>query len=211
MGFLIYDSSEPKEKYRNFTKNKFPFLFNIFDNKNGEFEQEITIIPDKIYKNSVKDYAFYLDNEDKNSLQKNEENIIYQTLNQKDNYLVMLLKLNENFNFKIKYQPKVKISNDELKEYIMKKGLREELDEEGMIIQYMMEYDNGFVVLIQNKYEDDDLKMKFIMKGLKCIWPNTNDLEIFYFTLKKNNTKLFKLKLSEKNISGIVSFQFQFA
>ena len=211
MGFLIYDSSEPKEKYRNFTKNKFPFLFNIFDNKNGEFEQEITIIPDKIYKNSVKDYAFYLDNEDKNSLQKNEENIIYQTLSQKDNYLVMLLKLNENFNFKIKYQPKVKISNDELKEYIMKKGLREELDEEGMIIQYMMEYDNGFVVLIQNKYEDDDLKMKFIMKGLKCIWPNTNDLEIFYFTLKKNNTKLFKLKLSEKNISGIVSFQFQFA
>ena len=137
--------------------------------------------------------------------------IIYQTLSQKDNYLVMLLKLNENFNFKIKYQPKVKISNDELKEYIMKKGLREELDEEGMIIQYMMEYDNGFVVLIQNKYEDDDLKMKFIMKGLKCIWPITNDVEILYFTLKKNDTKLFKLKLSEKNVSGIVSFQFQFA
>ena len=93
----------------------------------------------------------------------------------------------------------------------MKKGLREELDEEGMIIQYMMEYDNGFVVLIQNKYEDDDLKMKFIMKGLKCIWPNTNDVEILYFTLKKNNTKLFKLKLSKKNVYGIVSFQFQFA
>jgi hypothetical protein len=49
------------------------------------------------------------------------------------------------------------------------------------------------------------------MKGLKCIWPNTNDVEILYFTLKKNNTKLFKLKLSEKNVSGIVSFQFQFA
>ena len=123
----------------------------------------------------------------------------------------MILKLNENFNFKINSEFKVKIPNDELTDYIMNNGLREELDEEGMIIQYMMEYDNGFVVLIQNKYEGDDLKMKFIMKGLKCIWPNTNDVEILYFTLKKNNTKLFKLKLSEKNVSGIVSFQFQFA
>ena len=211
MGLLIYDNIFPKEEYKNFNKKKFPFLFNFFDNSQSEYEQEITIKPEKIYKNSVKDYAFYLDNEEKNSLQKNEENIINLTLNDKSDYLVILLKLNENFNFIINSESKVKISDEKLINYIINNGLKEELDEEGMIIQYMMEYENGFIVLLENKYEDDDLKMKFIMKGLKCVFPDEGDDEIFYFTLKKNNIKVFKLKLCEKNISGIVSFQFQFA
>ena len=211
MGLFIYDNINPKKEYKNFNKNKFPFLFNFFDNTQSEYDQEIIVRPEKLYKNSIKDYAFYLDNEDKNLLQKNEENIINQTLKNKSDYLIMLLKLNENFNFIINTESKVKISNDELINYIMNNGIKEELDEEGMIIQYMMEYENGFIVLLENKYEEDDLKMKIIMKGLKCVFPIVDDVEIFYFTLKKNNVKLFKLKLLEKNISGIVSFQFQFA
>ena len=80
-----------------------------------------------------------------------------------------------------------------------------------MIVQYMIEYNNGFVVLIENKYEEDDLKMKFMMKGLTCYEPLIKKGDIYYFTLKRNDIKIFKLKVMDKNVYGVVSFQFQFA
>ena len=50
--------------------------------------------------------------------------------------------------------------------------------------------------------------MKLILKGLIYEEQKKGDV---YFRLKEKEIKLFKLKVSELNASGIVSFQFQFA
>lgn len=77
-----------------------------------------------------------------------------------------------------------------------------------MLIQYMIEYKNGYCVLIENKYDDEEFKMKLILKGL--VYPPQPKGDV-YFRLKEKEIKLFKLGVSEMNASGIVSFQFQFA
>ena len=123
----------------------------------------------------------------------------------------MILKLKEQFNFKINYHITPKITEEQLIEYTKMYGVDEELDEEGKIIQYLIEYDDGFIVLIENKYIGELFKMKLIMTGLKCINLNTEKESIVYFDLNPKETKLFKLKTIDKNNSGVVSFQFQFA
>ena len=123
----------------------------------------------------------------------------------------MILKLKKKFNFKINYHITPKITEEQLIEYRKMYGVDEELDEEGKIIQYLIEYDDGFIVLIENKYIGELFKMKLIMTGLKCINLNTEKESVVYFELNPKETKLFKLKTIDKNNSGVVSFQFQFA
>ena len=62
----------------------------------------------------------------------------------------MVLKLQEDFDFKIDYHITPKITEDQLIEYTKAYGVDEELDEEGKIKQYLLEYDDGFIVLIEN-------------------------------------------------------------
>ena len=76
----------------------------------------------------------------------------------------------------------------------------------------MIEYDDGFIVLIENKYDNELFKMKLIMTGLICLNTNSEEQEnVVYFDLNGEETKFFKLKTKDNNNSGVVSFQFQFA
>ena len=210
LGLMIYSNSN-KNKNNNIN-NKFPFLFCYYDNSKGVYDKEIETFPIKKNNDSVRDYAFYLDNEKLNY--NNNNNNIYSCkkyIKEKEDDLICILKLNENFNFYIDYSISCKISDNELINYIISNGIVEELNDDGMIVQYMIEYNNGFVVLIENKYEEDDLKMKFMMKGLTCYEPLIKKGDIYYFTLKRKDIKIFKLKVMDKNVYGVVSFQFQFA
>ena len=121
----------------------------------------------------------------------------------------MVLKLKEDFDFKIDYHITPKITEDQLIEYTKAYGVDEELDEEGKIKQYLIEYDDGFIVLIENKYIDELFRMKLIMTGLICINFNSLQQNTIVFDLNGKETKLFKLKTKDKNNPGVVSFQFQ--
>ena len=85
------------------------------------------------------------------------------------------------------------------------------MDEDGKIIQYLIEYNDGFIVLIENNYDNVLFKMKLIMTGLICLNINTEKENIVFFDLNGKEIKLFKLKTKDKSNEGIVSFQFQFA
>ena len=189
-------------------RNKFPFLFVLFDNSSSDFDKNINIKINNINDSISKNYAYYLDFENLNNLENDEIN---DSLSQKEIKLIMILKLKEQFNFKINYHITPKITEEQLIEYTKMYGVDEELDEEGKIIQYLIEYDDGFIVLIENKYIGELFKMKLIMTGLKCINLNTEKESVVYFELNPKETKLFKLKTIDKNNSGVVSFQFQFA
>ena len=193
-------------------KNKFPFLFILFDNSSSDFDKNINIkidnITDLSFKN--KNYAYYLEYENFNSAKKNEDEI-NDTLLQKESKLIMVLKLTEEFNFKINYHITPKITEEQLIEYTKLYGVDEELDEDGKIIQYLIEYNDGFIVLIENNYDNVLFKMKLIMTGLICLNINTEKENIVYFDLNGKEIKLFKLKTNDKSNEGIVSFQFQFA
>ena len=192
-------------------RNKFPFLFILFDNSNSDFDKNITIKVDNTNESSnTKNYVYYLDFENLNNLQ-NNKNEINDFLKQKEIKLIMLLKLKEEFNFKINYHISPKINEEQLIEYTKLYGVDEELDEEGKIKQYLIEYDDGFIVLIENKYINELLKMKLIMTGLVCINLNTEKENVVYFDLRGQETKLFELKTKDKNNAGVVSFQFKFA
>lgn len=191
-------------------KNKFPFLFILFDNSSSDFDKNINIKINNLNDLASKNYAYYLDFENLNNLKKNEDEI-NDTLLQKESKLIMVLKLKEEFNFKINYHISPKITEEQLIEYTKLYGVDEELDEDGKIIQYLIEYDDGFIVLIENNYNNELFKMKLIMTGLICFNINTEQENIIYFDLNGKEIKLFKLKNKDKNNPGIVSFQFQFA
>ena len=192
-------------------RNKFPFLFILFDNSSSDFDKNINIKINNINNSITKNYAYYLDFENLNSVNINEDEI-NDSLSQKEIKLIMVLKLKEQFNFKINYHITPKITEEQLIEYTKIYGVNEELDEEGKIIQYLIEYDDGFIVLIENKYENELFKMKLIMTGLICLNINSEDQEnVVYFDLNGEKTKFFKLKTKDNNNSGVVSFQFQFA
>ena len=192
-------------------RNKFPFLFILFDNSNSTFDKNITIKVNNINESSLsKNYGYYLDFENLNNLQTGKD-YINGFLKQKEIKLIMVLKLKEEFNFKINYHVTPKITEEQLIEYTKLYGVDEELDEEGKIKQYLIEYDDGFIVLIENQYINELLKMKLIMTGLICINLNAEKDNIVYFDLNGKETKLFELKTKDKNNDGLVSFQFQFA
>ena len=191
-------------------RNKFPFLFILFDNSNSDFDKNINIKINNTNNSTDKNYVYYLEFENLNKL-KNNQDEINDSLSQKEIKLIMVLKLKEEFNFTINYRVTPQIAEDQLIEYTKLYGVDEELDEEGKIKQYLIEYDEGFIVLIENKYNNETFKMKLIMKGL--IYDNINNEQenVVYFNLKGKEIKLFKLKTINKNGGGIVSFQFQFA
>ena len=189
-------------------RNKFPFLFILFDNSNSDFDKNINIKINNINNSNNKNYSYYLDFENLNKLQK-EEDEINDPLIQKEIKLIMVLKLKEDFDFKIDYHITPKITEDQLIEYTKAYGVDEELDEEGKIKQYLIEYDDGFIVLIENKYIDELFRMKLIMTGLICINFNSLQQNTIFFDLNGKETKLFKLKTKDKNNPGVVSFQFQ--
>lgn len=192
-------------------RNKFPFLFILFDNSSSDFDKNINIKINNINNSITKNYAYYLDFENLNSVNINEDEI-NDSLSQKEIKLIMVLKLKEQFNFKINYHITPKITEEQLIEYTKIYGVSEELDEDGKIIQYLIEYDDGFIVLIENKYDNELFKMKLIMTGLICLNINSEEQEnIVYFDLNGEETKFFKLKTKDNNNSGVVSFQFQFA
>jgi hypothetical protein len=192
-------------------RNKFPFLFILFDNSSSDFDKNINIKINNINNSITKNYAYYLDFENLNSVNINEDEI-NDSLSQKEIKLIMVLKLKEQFNFKINYHITPKITEEQLIEYTKIYGVSEELDEEGKIIQYLIEYDDGFIVLIENKYDNELFKMKLIMTGLICLNTNSEEQEnVVYFDLNGEETKFFKLKTKDNNNSGVVSFQFQFA
>ena len=192
-------------------RNKFPFLFILFDNSSSDFDKNINIKINNINNSITKNYSYYLDFENLNSVNINEDEI-NDSLSQKEIKLIMVLKLKEQFNFKINYHITPKITEEQLIEYTKIYGVSEELDEDGKIIQYLIEYDDGFIVLIENKYDNELFKMKLIMTGLICLNINSEEQEnIVYFDLNGEETKFFKLKTKDNNNSGVVSFQFQFA
>ena len=192
-------------------RNKFPFLFILFDNSSSDFDKNINIKINNINNSITKNYAYYLDFENLNSVNINEDEI-NDSLSQKEIKLIMVLKLKEQFNFKINYHITPRITEEQLIEYTKIYGVSEELDEEGKIIQYLIEYDDGFIVLIENKYDNELFKMKLIMTGLICVNINSEEKEnVVYFDLNGEETKFFKLKTKDNNNSGVVSFQFQFA
>ena len=191
-------------------RNKFPFLFILFDNSNSDFDKNINIKINSTNKTNTKNYVYYLEYENFNTLKK-EKDEIYDSLIQKEIKLIMVLKLKEDFDFKINYHITPKITEQQLIEYTKLYGVDEELDDEGKIKQYLIEYDEGFIVLIENKYINELFKMKLIMTGLLCVNMNMGiqNNNAIYFDLNENETKLFKLKTKDKNNPGIVSFQFQ--
>ena len=192
-------------------RNKFPFLFILLDNSSSDFDKNINIRINNINNSITKNYAYYLDFENLNSVNINEDEI-NDSLSQKEIKLIMVLKLKEQFNFKINYRITPKITEEQLIEYTKIYGVSEELDEDGKIIQYLIEYDDGFIVLIENKYENELFKMKLIMTGLICLNINSEEQEnVVYFDLNGEETKFFKLKTKDNDNSGVVSFQFQFA
>lgn len=192
-------------------RNKFPFLFILFDNTNSNFDKNMTIKINNINESlNTKNYVYYLDFENLNNLKK-EEDEINDILKQKEIKIIMVLKLKEEFNFKINYHITPKITEEQLIEYTKLYGVDEELDEEGKIKQYLIEYDDGFIVIIENQYINESLKMKLIMTGLVCINSNIQKENEVYFNLNGKETKLFKLKTKDENNAGVVSFQFQFA
>ena len=191
-------------------RNKFPFLFILFDNSNSDFDKNINIKINNINNSNIKNYAYYLDFENLNSLNKSEDEI-NDSLMEKEIKLIMVLKLKDEFDFKIDYNLTPKVTEEQLIEYTKLYGVDEELDEEGKIKQYLIEYDGGFIVLIENKYINEIFKMKLIMTGLLCINYQTIKQNTIFFDLSGKETKLFKLKTKDKNNPGVVSFQFQLA
>ena len=189
-------------------RNKFPFLFILFDNSNSDFDKNINIKINNINNSNIKNYAYYLYFENLNTLDKNEDEI-NDSLMEKEIKLIMVLKLRDEFDFKIDYHTAPKITDEQLIEYTKLYGVDEELDEEGKIKQYIIEYDGGFIVLIENQYINEIFKMKLIMTGLLCINYQVNKQNSIYFYLNGKETKLFKLKTKDKNNPGVVSFQFQ--
>ena len=83
-------------------KNKFPFLFILFDNSSSDFDKNINIKINNINNFITKNYAYYLDFENLNSVNINEDEI-NDSLSQKEIKLIMILKLKEQFNFNINY------------------------------------------------------------------------------------------------------------
>ena len=126
-------------------RNKFPFLFILFDNSNSDFDKYINIKINKTNKENKKNYVYYLEYENFNKLKK-EKDEIYDSLIQKEIKLIMVLKLKEDFDFKINYHITPKITEQQLIEYTKLYGVDEELDDEGKIKQYLIEYDEGFIV-----------------------------------------------------------------
>ena len=152
---------------------------------------------------TVRNYALYLDED--NEI---DNGTVTKAIKAGETNATMVLRLKNYETFDIENENETKITDEELQEYILRCGSREQLDEEEMLIQYMIEYKGGYCVLIENKYDDEEFKMKLILKGLIYEPQRKGDV---YFRLKQREIKLFKLKVSELNASGIVSFQFQFA
>ena len=211
LGLKMYKSNK-----KNFL---FPFEFAIYENE-GEFENDVSFTVKNKF-DSVKNFAFYIENEEFNNEKDNIKNSSFsgdgkgvidvkynKTVKGGETATMMVLKLSEINSFEITDKVETKVTDDELEEYILRCGSREQLDEEEMLIQYMIEYKNGYCVLIENKYDDEEFKMKLILKGL--VYPPQPKGDV-YFRLKEKEIKLFKLGVSEMNASGIVSFQFQFA
>ena len=192
-------------------RNKFPFLFILFDNSNSDFDKNINLKVSNINKTNTKNYTYYLEYENLSALIKDKYEI-NDSLGQKEIKLIMVLKLKEDFDFKIDYHITPQISEEKLVEYTKLYGVDEELDDEGKIKQYLIEYDDGFIVLIENKYINEIYKMKLIMSGLFCENLDVNNQnDVIFFDLNENETKLFKLKANNKENPGVVSFQFQLA
>ena len=188
---------------------KFPFTFIYFDNSNSNFDKILNLellnqLDTKNYKNA--DYVFYLDYENLNKIQNFE---IKDKILQKSGKLIMVMKLSEDFNFKLKYNVSENFTEDQLIQYAKNYGVVEELDENGKIKQYLIEYFSYLIVLIENEYEKMDFKMKLILKGLICLNVNDYEDDTVYFDLNEKETKLFRLKINTNN-TEIVSFQFQF-
>jgi hypothetical protein len=151
-------------------------------------------------------YVFYLENEHFNTI-KHKEETFTKLIKANTNELIILYNLNGIPDYHMLIELKTKITDKELTEYILRNGLREQLDEEEMLIQYMIEYKNGYYVLIENKYDDEAFDMKLMLKGLEY----EGNIRDVYFKLNEQEIKQFKLQASENVNSGIVSFQFQFA
>lgn len=191
-------------EYKKYNLNIFPFIFNVYLN-NSQFDSELTI---NIHKkcDNVLNYVFYLENEHFNTI-KHKEETFTKFIKANTNELIMLYNLNSIPDYHMLIELKTKITDKELTEYILRNGLREQLDEEEMLIQYMIEYKNGYYVLIENKYDDEAFDMKLMLKGLEY----EGNIRDVYFKLNEQEIKQFKLQVSENVNSGIVSFQFQFA
>ena len=178
--------------------------FNIYLN-DSQFDNELTINVHKKCDN-VLNYVFYLENEHFNIIKHKEERFT-KLIKANTNEVIILYNLNGIPDYHMLIELKTKITDKELIEYILRNGLREQLDEEEMLIQYMIEYKNGYYVLIENKYEDEAFDMKLMLKGLEY----EGNIRDVYFKLNEQEIKQFKLQVSENVNSGIVSFQFQFA
>lgn len=197
-GLKIYDSAKALSKAA--TAASFPFEYIIYENA-SEFDIETSMRIKNKY-DSVRNYALYLEEDEINS------GTVRKAIKAGETNATMVLRLKNFETFDIENENETRITEEELQEYILRCGSREQLDEEEMLIQYMIEYKGGYCVLIENKYDDEEFKMKLILKGLIYEEQKKGDV---YFRLKEKEIKLFKLKVSELNASGIVSFQFQFA
>ena len=198
-GVKIYDSAKALSKTA--TAASFPFEYIIYENA-SEFDIETSMKIKNKY-DTVRNYALYLDED--NEI---DNGTVTKAIKAGETNATMVLRLKNYETFDIENENETKITDEELQEYILRCGSREQLDEEEMLIQYMIEYKGGYCVLIENKYDDEEFKMKLILKGLIYEPQRKGDV---YFRLKQREIKLFKLKVSELNASGIVSFQFQFA
>ena len=199
-GLKIYDSAKALSKSS--TSASFPFEYIIYENL-SEFDIDTSMKINNKY-DTVRNYALYLE-DGENDI---DNGTLSKMIKAGETAATMVLRLSNYDTFDIVNENETKITDEELQEYILRCGSREQLDEEEMLIQYMIEYKGGYCVLIENKYDDEEFKMKLILKGLIYEAQRKGDV---YFRLKQKEIKLFKLKVSEMNASGIVSFQFQFA
>ena len=94
-------------------RNKFPFLFILFDNSSSDFDKNINIKINNKNNSITKNYAYYLDFENLNSVNINEDEI-NDSLSQKEIKLIMVLKLKEQFNLKINYHITPRITEEQL-------------------------------------------------------------------------------------------------
>lgn len=182
--------------------SQFPFILHLYCNE-GPFEQRIQLNVNKS-NDKVKNYAFYSCGEYVND---NHSQLNYN-LNASKLLLVMILRFNNENTINLQYSIDPSLPFAEKEDYIIQNGEKEHLDEDNIVIQYVLRCKDGCYVLLKNNSEEEGFKMKLSLKGLICENYPKGDV---FFIIKQSSSELFRLKELENNNSGINSFMFQLA
>lgn len=182
--------------------SQFPFIIQLYINK-GPFEHRLELNVRKVY-DKVKNYSFYTCQE---YLNENNSQLNH-ILKPGESFLVIILRFNKENTIDLNYCIESSISSEKKEEYLIQNGEKEQLDEDGIVIQYVLRCKDGCYVLLKNYSEEEGFKMKLNLKGLTYDDYPKGDV---VFLLERQSSKLFRLREIENNNSGINSFMFQLA